>query len=196
MQLICGDCLEILKTLPDESVDAVITDPPYGILKHKIETAVDLPTFFTECQRVLKPNSFLVYFGQQPTLTRWNTEAFKLFSYKNEIIWYKRTSSSMMNDMQRLFENIMVCTKGSRKFKQVRRPYTDVQESLAEFVGYEGMKRQIGYLKQIFKDKMSYQDALEAIDGKRFYTNRKRRRIKRTALNHLTPTKLSFIYIT
>lgn len=31
MQLICGDCLEILKTLPDESVDAVITDIPYGI---------------------------------------------------------------------------------------------------------------------------------------------------------------------
>jgi len=31
MKLICGDCLEIMKTLPDKSVDAVITDPPYGI---------------------------------------------------------------------------------------------------------------------------------------------------------------------
>jgi site-specific DNA-methyltransferase (adenine-specific) len=31
MKLILGDCLEVLKTLPDKSVDAVITDPPYGI---------------------------------------------------------------------------------------------------------------------------------------------------------------------
>ena len=94
MQLIHGDCFEVLKTLPDESVDAVITDPPYGILKHQIETAVDLPTLFNECQRVLKPNSLILYFGQQPALTAWNSEAFKHFKYKQEVIWYKRISSS------------------------------------------------------------------------------------------------------
>ena len=60
-----------MRELDDESLDAIITDPPYGILighkHHKIETDVDIPRFFNECYRVLKPNSFIVYFGQQPT---------------------------------------------------------------------------------------------------------------------------------
>jgi len=30
-QIICGDCLEVMKTFPDKSVDLVLTDPPYGI---------------------------------------------------------------------------------------------------------------------------------------------------------------------
>jgi len=86
-ELLHGDCLELLKGLPDESVDAVVTDPPYGILTgHRIETDVDIPLLMRECYRVLKPNSFLVYFGLQPTLTYWNTEAFKLFRYKKEVM--------------------------------------------------------------------------------------------------------------
>ena len=31
IELICGDCLEVMKTMPDKSVDLVLTDPPYGV---------------------------------------------------------------------------------------------------------------------------------------------------------------------
>jgi site-specific DNA-methyltransferase (adenine-specific) len=180
MNLLLGDCLELMKQLPDESVDAVVTDPPYGILTgHKIETDVDIPRFFRECQRVLKPNSFLVYFGMQPTLTFWNIEAFKLFRYKNEIIWYKRHSSFSIgaNDMRRYIENIMVCIKGSKKFNEVRRPYMDVKESLSDLIGIGGLKADINYLTQAFKDRMTYENAIAYLDAtanggdmKRFYT--------------------------
>lgn len=167
INLICGNCLEVMRSLDSESVDAVITDPPYGILNHKIESGVDIPTFFKECKRVLKPNSFIVFFGQQPTLTYWNIEAFKHFQYKHEIIWYKRQSSGMFGDVSRVYENIMVCVKGNKRVNQVYRPYTDVKESLAEFVGYEGIKRDLGYLKQCLKDKMTYESVLKYLEGDR-----------------------------
>lgn len=178
VSLLHGDCLELMRELEDESLDAIITDPPYGILTgHKIETDVDIPRFFNECYRVLKPNSFIVYFGLQPTLTYWNIEAFKLFKYKNEVIWYKRRTSSMMLDMSRLFENIIVCVKGQGRYQQVRRPYMDVKESLADIIGVEGIKMDMNYLTQAFKDRMTYENAIAYLDAKanggdmkRFYT--------------------------
>ena len=36
-QIICGDCLEVMKFIPDESIDLVLTDPPYGINHKKQE---------------------------------------------------------------------------------------------------------------------------------------------------------------
>ena len=42
MKLMLGDCLEVMRGLPDSSVDSVVTDPPYGLSDHK-------PTDVVEC---------------------------------------------------------------------------------------------------------------------------------------------------
>ena len=157
------DCLEFLGKLADNSVDLIATDPPYGILKHKIETGVDIPAFFAQCYRVLKPNSFMMFFGRQPTLSFWNAEAFKYFKYKQEIIWYKRQRSSPMDDMGRMFENITVCTKGTRSFNKVYRNYTDVKFSLAEFVEINTIHTALSNIKQLLKNKVAYEDAINFI---------------------------------
>ena len=54
------DCLEGLKNLPDNSVDAVISDPPYGIsfMGKNWDKALPDPQVFKECYRVLKPGSW------------------------------------------------------------------------------------------------------------------------------------------
>lgn len=149
MDLRLGDSLEEMRKLPDNSVDLILTDPPYGILNHKIEKDINIMRFFEECYRVLKVDSFIIYFGRQPTFTYWNVEAFKLFSYKNEIVWYKRTSSSPMQDMARVFENIMVLTKGKRKFNNVKRPFHDIQETLAEYISVGTFKRYQSTINEI-----------------------------------------------
>ncbi len=159
-----GDCFEVLKSLPDESVDAVVTDPPYGILKHKIETDIDIPRFLQECYRVLKPNCFLIYFGRQPTFTLWNTEAFKLFRYKNEVIWYKRQSSSAIGDMGRKHENVMVVCKGTKRFNQTKIPYLDFIESAADITNIEGLKRRWSDIIQPYRDKMKYEEAISFLE--------------------------------
>ena len=59
-----GDCLEVMKTLPDNSIDAVITDPPYGCTDHtwdRLPTQAELD----ECRRISRGP--VVFFGAAPT---------------------------------------------------------------------------------------------------------------------------------
>jgi len=85
-QILLGDCLEVLRTLPDESVDSIVTDPPYGLGTHEptvdeillylqgsqLNTGGDFmghdwfipsPAVWRECYRVLKPGGHLLSFG-------------------------------------------------------------------------------------------------------------------------------------
>lgn len=64
-KVICGDCLKLFKKIPDESVNAIITDPPYGLNKEGIYNDVDLSIFYKslpECYRVLKKNGWFITF--------------------------------------------------------------------------------------------------------------------------------------
>jgi len=72
VKLINGDSLEYLKSLDSESVDAVVTDPPYLYLKNqKLERPFNELEFFTEAFRVLKQNSYLLFFGRGVSMARW-----------------------------------------------------------------------------------------------------------------------------
>ena len=60
-----GDALDLIKLIPDNSVDVVLTDPPYGLSKDGIRNDADLTTFcriLPECYRVLKDDSFFITF--------------------------------------------------------------------------------------------------------------------------------------
>lgn len=80
MDLRHGDCLEVLRTLPDNSVDAVVTDPPYGLTQSKnggsgfmgMKWDADVPAteVWAECLRVLKPGGHLLAFAGTRTQHR------------------------------------------------------------------------------------------------------------------------------
>ncbi|MBU4069856.1 MAG: site-specific DNA-methyltransferase [Nanoarchaeota archaeon] len=64
-KIICGDALELIKEISNESVDLILTDPPYGIKKEGIKNSADLETFYLillECYRVLKKDGFFITF--------------------------------------------------------------------------------------------------------------------------------------
>lgn len=67
-----GDCLEVLRTLSDASVDAVVTDPPYGLSFMGKRWDYDVPSVdvWTECLRVLKPGGHLLAFAGTRTQHR------------------------------------------------------------------------------------------------------------------------------
>ena len=67
-----GDCLEVLRTMPDCSVDAVVCDPPYGILFMGRKWDYDVPSvaIWAECLRVLKPGGHLLAFAGTRTQHR------------------------------------------------------------------------------------------------------------------------------
>lgn len=96
MQLLHGDCLELMQTIPDKSVDLVLTDPPYNIGKAKWDKIPDYINWcgrwIAECQRVLKDNgSFyfwhndMVQIAQLMEWIRLNTR----FVFNSFIIWDK-----------------------------------------------------------------------------------------------------------
>jgi hypothetical protein len=72
MQLLLGDCLEKLKEMPKNSVDAVVTDPPYGLSFMGKKWDYDVPTteLWAECLRVLKPGGYLLAFAGTRTQHR------------------------------------------------------------------------------------------------------------------------------
>jgi hypothetical protein len=72
LQLHHGDCLEVLRTMPDASVDAVVTDPPYGLAFMGKRWDYDVPSveIWAECLRVLKPGGHLLAFAGTRTQHR------------------------------------------------------------------------------------------------------------------------------
>jgi DNA modification methylase len=71
-QLLLGDCLEVMRTMPDASVDAVVTDPPYGLSFMGKKWDYDVPSveIWAECLRVLKPGGHLLAFAGTRTQHR------------------------------------------------------------------------------------------------------------------------------
>jgi DNA modification methylase len=71
-ELILGDCLEKLKDLPDNSIDAIVTDPPYGLSFMGKKWDYDVPKveIWQECLRVLKPGGYLLSFAGTRTQHR------------------------------------------------------------------------------------------------------------------------------
>lgn len=67
-----GDCLEVLRTLPDNSFDSIVTDPPYGLSFMGKKWDYDVPAVevWAECLRVLKPGGHLLAFAGTRTQHR------------------------------------------------------------------------------------------------------------------------------
>ena len=72
MELLLGDCLDRLKELEDNSVDAIVTDPPYGLSFMGKKWDYDVPRvdIWKECLRVLKPGGYLLSFAGTRTQHR------------------------------------------------------------------------------------------------------------------------------
>ena len=72
--VLCGDCVEILRSFPDNSIDSIVCDPPYGIgfMKGSIDWDHSVPTeeWARECFRVLKHGGHIVAFGATRAIHR------------------------------------------------------------------------------------------------------------------------------
>ena len=124
-----GDCCELIKKLPDGSVDAIITDPPYLYLKNqKLDKPFDEETFFSEAKRVLKRRGFIVMFGRGTAFYRWNTRLADLgFSFKEEVIWNKKYISCPTNNLLRVHETISIYAI-ENKINKVFIPYIEARQ--------------------------------------------------------------------
>ena len=136
IQLFNLDNSELMAKMEDESVDVILTDPPYLYLKNqKLERPFDEQLFFSECKRVLTEDGFIVMFGRGTSFYRWNTILDDLgFNFKEEIIWDKSYSTSPLMALSRIHETVSIFTKGKGTINRVKVPYLEMKSHDLESV--------------------------------------------------------------
>ena len=129
MNLMQGDCLELLKDIPDCSVDMVLTDPPYGVIEkstHDLKgwtdkkITWDIPLsadlILGACNRVLRPNGKCVLFSIDPYTTQLICSAPKSMPFSYRGIWLKNNAGNVLGCKKNLvsyFEDILIFSKNS-----------------------------------------------------------------------------------
>ena len=121
-----GDCLELMKDIPDGSVDLVLTDPPYGTIRgiEKSRASKDcgyracdwdevIPTdqMFAELSRVLRQNGKAILFAQEPYTSTLVKSAIPSLPFLYRAMWYKNTAGNILgakSAMVNRFEDICI----------------------------------------------------------------------------------------
>jgi DNA modification methylase len=119
--LMHGDCLEMMKLIPDGSVDMVLADPPYGTTACKWDTVIPLEAMWAELKRIIKPNGAIVMTASQPFTSALVMSNPKWF--KHEWIWQKNKASGHLNAKimpMKNHENVVIfCEKKINYFPQM-----------------------------------------------------------------------------
>lgn len=94
-----GDCLELMKDIPDGSVDMILCDLPYGMTRNKWDSVVDLEALWVQYRRIVKQNGAIVLHCMQPFTTRLINSNPKDFRYC--WVWDKSQISGFLNAKRR-----------------------------------------------------------------------------------------------
>lgn len=64
IQLHNGDCIEIMKTISDKSIDMILCDLPYGVTQNKADIVIPFAPLWEQYERIIKDNGAILLFGQ------------------------------------------------------------------------------------------------------------------------------------
>ena len=111
-QLYKGDCLEIMKEIPDKSIDMILCDLPYGTTACKWDSVIPLEKLWEEYERIIKNNGAIALFAQTPFDKVLGSSNLKMLRY--EWIWEKEQGTGNLNANKmplKKHENILVFYK-------------------------------------------------------------------------------------
>ena len=95
INLIQENCLEAMKEIPSGSVDAIITDPPYGTTACKWDSVIDFNLMWEQLNRIIKPNGAIVLFGAEPFSSALRMS--NINNYKYDWVWEKTQATGHLN---------------------------------------------------------------------------------------------------
>lgn len=129
-QIIQGDCLEVMREIPDKSIDLVLSDFPYNVLKSKYtkwDVKIDLKRTFKELHRITKPNGAVITTAMQPFTTKCILANYK--NFKQSLVWWKSFNSGFLNAKVRPLqehEDILIFYKEKPVYNRIRYKITDL----------------------------------------------------------------------
>lgn len=95
IQLHKGDCLEIMKTIPDKSVDMILCDLPYGTTRNKADKRIPFAPLWKQYKRIIKDNGCIALFAQEKFYMDLYESNKKMFRY--DLVWDKVLTTGFLN---------------------------------------------------------------------------------------------------
>ena len=95
MTLLQGDCLELMKQVPDKSIDLILCDLPYGTTQNKWDTVIPFDKLWTQYNRIIKDNGAILLFAQGKFYVNLVSSNMKMFRY--DLVWDKELVSGFLN---------------------------------------------------------------------------------------------------
>ena len=120
-ELMQGDCLGLMKGVPDGSIDLILTDPPYGTTACKWDTVIPFDLMWEQLKRIIKPNGVIALFGSEPFSSTLRMSNIK--QYKYDWVWVKNVSTNFLHAKRqplRNTENIHVFYKKCGKYYPIK----------------------------------------------------------------------------
>jgi site-specific DNA-methyltransferase (adenine-specific) len=90
-----GDCLELMKDMPNETIDMVLCDLPYGTTQCKWDTVIPFDKLWEQYERIIKPNGVIVLTASQPFTSALVMSNIKMFKY--DWVWRKPKGVGHLN---------------------------------------------------------------------------------------------------
>ena len=117
LNLIQGDCLELMKEIPDKSIDLILCDLPYGTTACKWDTIIPFDKLWKQYNRIIKINSAIVLFGSQPFTSKLVIS--NLINFKYSLVWNKNKCGSpglAKHRIMKTHEDILIFSNGKEKY--------------------------------------------------------------------------------
>lgn len=145
-----GDCLELMRDIPDGSIDMILCDLPYGTTQNAWDTAISLEQLWHQYKRIIKENGCIALFSQPPFDKTLGCSNIKMLKY--EWIWEKDNATGFLNANKmplKKTENILVFYKKAPTYnpqKTKGKPYKCKQGSGSSSWNYD--ESQGGYITE------------------------------------------------
>lgn len=157
--LIRADCLDAMRLIPDQSVDMVLCDLPYGTTACKWDAVIPFVALWVEYRRVTKPNAAIVLTASQPFTTA--LAASNLGEFKYQWVWEKgRPSNPQLAKVQplKVHEDVLVFYRKSGRYnpqglqeipESERKVHKPEKNSLGHCVRKPYVQTHTGYPKSV-----------------------------------------------
>lgn len=157
MNLMHGDCLEMMKLIPDGSVDMVLCDLPYGTTACKWDAVIPFDQLWGEYRRVVKPSGAIVLTAAQPFTTALIASNYEM--YHHSWVWNKKFAANFPQAKRqplRVHEDIVVFGKTPTYYPQMTKRDTPIKKGAnkgaAVFGGVSGLGRE-DYEGKVYDEK-------------------------------------------
>lgn len=139
VKLFQGDCLELMKNIPDNIADMILCDLPYGTTRCKWDSIIPFEPLWQEYNRIIKDNAAIVLFAQEPFATKLRSSNLKMYKY--DWIWQKPQGTNFLNAKNQPLKNYeIICVFGKKKLRYKPcftkgKPYTSGGGNVGEAYG-------------------------------------------------------------